>query len=242
MKSQIWAHRGASFYAPENTLEAFDIAVKQKADGIELDVQLSKDGELVVIHDETIDRVSDGTGFVKDYNLNELKKFNFGKLFPHFGFSAIPALEEVYRLLKPTDLIINIELKTGIIFYKGIEEKLIKLAKKMNMEDRIIYSSFNHYSLLKLREIKKDVKMGLLVSDLYVDVLDYAVKLGADALHPIGYMLKLPGFIEESKAKNMKLHVWTVDDDEEIRLLNAQGIDAIITNKPVTARKAIGIL
>ena len=242
MKSQIWAHRGASFYAPENTLEAFDIAVKQKADGIELDVQLSKDGELVVIHDETIDRVSDGTGFVKDYNLNELKKFNFGKLFPHFGFSAIPALEEVYRLLKPTDLIINIELKTGIIFYKGIEEKLIKLAKKMNMEDRIIYSSFNHYSLLKLREIKKDVKMGLLVSDLYVDILDYAVKLGADALHPIGYMLKLPGFIEESKAKNMKLHVWTVDDDEEIRLLNAQGIDAIITNKPVTARKAIGIL
>ena len=242
MKSQIWAHRGASFYAPENTLEAFDIAVKQKADGIELDVQLSKDGELVVIHDETIDRVSDGTGFVKDYNLNELKKFNFGKLFPHFGFSAIPALEEVYRLLKPTDLIINIELKTGIIFYKGIEEKLIKLAKKMNMEDRIIYSSFNHYSLLKLREIKKDVKIGLLVSDLYVDVLDYAVKLGADALHPIGYMLKLPGFIEESKAKNMKLHVWTVDDDEEIRLLNAQGIDAIITNKPVTARKAIGIL
>jgi glycerophosphoryl diester phosphodiesterase len=242
MKSQIWAHRGASFYAPENTLEAFDIAVKQKADGIELDVQLSKDGELVVIHDETIDRVSDGTGFVKDYNLNELKKFNFGKLFPHFGFSAIPALEEVYRLLKPTDLIINVELKTGIIFYKGIEEKLIKLAKKMNMEDRIIYSSFNHYSLLKLREIKKDVKIGLLVSDLYVDILDYAVKLGADALHPIGYMLKLPGFIEESKAKNMKLHVWTVDDDEEIRLLNAQGIDAIITNKPVTARKAIGIL
>lgn len=242
MKSQIWAHRGASFYAPENTLEAFDIAVKQKADGIELDVQLSKDGELVVIHDETIDRVSDGTGFVKDYNLNELKKFNFGKLFPHFGFSAIPALEEVYRLLKPTDLIINVELKTGIIFYKGIEEKLIKLAKKMNMEDRIIYSSFNHYSLLKLREIKKDVKMGLLVSDLYVDVLDYAVKLGADALHPIGYMLKLPGFIEESKAKNMKLHVWEVDDEEEIRLLNAQGIDAIITNKPVTARKAIGIL
>ena len=76
MKSQIWAHRGASFYAPENTLEAFDIAVKQKADGIESDVQLSKDGKLVVIHDETIDRVSNGTGYVKDYNLNELKQYN----------------------------------------------------------------------------------------------------------------------------------------------------------------------
>lgn len=242
MKSQIWAHRGASFYAPENTLEAFDIAVKQKADGVELDVQLSKDGELVVIHDETIDRVSDGSGFVKDYNLSELKKFNAGNLFPQYGTCVIPSLEEVYRLLKPTDLKINVELKTGVIFYKGIEEKLIDLAKKLNMEDRIIYSSFNHYSLLNLRNINKDVKIGLLVSDIYVGVLDYAVNFGADALHPIGYMLKLPGFMEESKSKNMKLHVWTVDKEEEIKLLNEQGIDAIITNKPVIARKAIGKL
>ena len=240
MKSQIWAHRGASFYAPENTLEAFDIAVKQKADGIELDVQLSKDGKLVVIHDETMDRVSNGTGYVKDYNLNELKQFNVAKLFPHYGFSEIPTLEEVYHLLKGTDLTVNVELKTGIIFYEGIEQKLLNLAKKMNMEDRIIYSSFNHYSLLNLRKLNKDVKIGILVSDIYVDVIDYAIKLGADALHPIGYMLKLPGFIKESKEKNMKLHVWTVDNEEEIKLLNDYGIDAIMTNKPVIARKAIG--
>lgn len=240
MKSQIWAHRGASFYAPENTLEAFDIAVKQKADGIELDVQLSKDGELVVIHDETIDRVSNGRGFVKDYTLKELKQFNVAKLFPQFGISRIPTLEEVYRLLKPTNLIINVELKTEIIFYKGIEEKLIKLAKNMDMEDRIIYSSFNHYSLLNLRKLKNDVKIGLLFSNIFVDVLDYAVKLKADALHPIGYMLRLPGFIEECKAKNMKLHVWTIDNEEEIKLLNEIGVDAIITNKPVIARMIIG--
>ncbi len=240
MKSQIWAHRGASFYAPENTLEAFDIAVKQKSDGVELDVQLSKDGELVVIHDETIDRVSDGRGYVKDYTLNELKKFNVAKLFPQYGFSTIPTLEEVYSLLKPTELNINVELKTGSIFYEGIEGKLIDLAQKMNMEDRIIYSSFNHYSLLNLRKLNKNVEIGLLVSDLYVDVIDYAINLGADALHPIGHMLKLPGFIEESKAKNMKLHVWTVDNEEQIKLLNQYGIDAIITNKPVIARKAIG--
>lgn len=240
MKSQIWAHRGASFYAPENTLEAFDIAVKQKADGIELDVQFSKDGELVVIHDETIDRVTNGTGYVKDYNLKELKQFNAAKLFPHYGFSEIPALEEVYGLLKKTDLTINVELKTGIIFYEGIEEKLLNLAKKMNMEDRIIYSSFNHYSLLNLRKLNKDVKIGILVSDIYVDVADYALKLGADALHPIGYMLKIQGFIEQCKEKNIKLHVWTVDNEEEIKLLNEYGIDAIITNKPVIARKVIG--
>lgn len=240
MKSKIWAHRGASFYAPENTLEAFDIAVKQKADGIELDVQLSKDGELVVIHDETIDRLTNGTGYVKDYNLHELKQFNASKLFPHYGFSEIPTLEEVYGLLKETNLTINVELKTGIIFYEGIEQKLLNLAKKMNMEDRIIYSSFNHYSLLNLKKLNKDVKIGILVSDLYVDLVDYALKLGADALHPIGYMLRLPGFIEQCKEKNMKLHVWTVDNEEEIKLLNDYGIDAIITNKPVIARKIIG--
>jgi glycerophosphoryl diester phosphodiesterase len=240
MKSQIWAHRGASFYAPENTLEAFDIAVKQKADGIELDVQLSKDGKLVVIHDEIIDRVSNGTGYVKDYNLSELKQFNVAKLFPHYGFSEIPTLEEVYSLLKGTNLIINVELKTGIIFYEGIEQKVLDMAKKMNMEDNIIYSSFNHYSLLNLRELNKDVKIGVLVSDIYVDIWDYAIKLGADALHPIGHMLKLPGFIEKCKEKNMKLHVWTVDNEEEISLLNNYGIDAIITNKPVIARKVIG--
>lgn len=240
MKTQIWAHRGASAYAPENTLEAFDIAVKQKADGIELDVQLSKDGELVVIHDETLDRVSDGSGYVKDYTLKELKKFNVAKLFPHFGFSQIPTLEEVYSLLKQTDLTLNVELKTGLIFYEGIEERLINLAKKMNMEDRILYSSFNHYSLLNLRRLKADVKIGILVSDLYVNVIDYALNLGADALHPIGYMLKVPGFIEESKEKNMKLNVWTVDDEDQIKVLNDYGINALITNKPVMARKVIG--
>lgn len=87
-----------------------------------MDVQLSKDCELVVIHDETINGVSSGTGFVKDYTLSELRNFNVGKLFPHFGLSEIPTLEEVYRFLKPTDLRINVELKTGIIFCGGIEE------------------------------------------------------------------------------------------------------------------------
>lgn len=239
MKTQVWAHRGASSYSPENTLPAFELAVKQKADGVELDVQLSKDGELVVIHDETIDRTSNGTGFVKDYTLIELKKFNFNKLFPQYGFVPIAILEEVYALLKPTNLTINVELKTSVIFYEGIEEKLIKLAEKMNMEERIIYSSFNHYSLLNLKKLKHDVKLGLLFSDIFVDVPDYAVKLGADALHPVGYVLQLQGFIEKSKEKNLKLHVWTVDDESQIKRCIELGIDAIITNKPDVARKIV---
>ena len=111
----VWAHRGASGYAPENTLEAFQLAIEQKADGVELDVQLSKDGVLVVIHDESLDRVSDGRGYVKDYTLQELKSFNFNKMHPEYGIVRIPTLEEVYALLKNTGLTINTELKNKLL-------------------------------------------------------------------------------------------------------------------------------
>ena len=127
MKTKVWAHRGASAYAPENTLEAFRLGAEQGADGVELDVQLSKDGELVVIHDETIDRVSGGHGYVRDYTLEELRKLQFNKTHPEYQDVRIPTLGEVYDLLKPLGLEINVEIKTGIYFYPGIEEKLYLL-------------------------------------------------------------------------------------------------------------------
>lgn len=108
-KIKVWAHRGASGYAPENTMDAFRKAIEMKADGIELDVNLTKDGEVVVIHDEVLDRVSDGTGRVQDFTCNELKKFNFNKIHPEYEKEEIPTLEEVYQLIKPTDLTINVE-------------------------------------------------------------------------------------------------------------------------------------
>lgn len=101
-KTKVWAHRGASGYAPENTLDAFQKAVEMGADGIELDVQMTKDSELVVIHDETIDRVSNGKGWVKDYTYEELKKINFNKTHLEYTKEEIPTLEQVYRLIKPT--------------------------------------------------------------------------------------------------------------------------------------------
>lgn len=97
MKTKVWAHRGASAYAPENTLEAFLLAAEQGADGVELDVQLTKDGEMVVVHDEEIDRVSDGSGFVKDYTLAELKNLNFNKTHLEYQNVKIPTLATVYK-------------------------------------------------------------------------------------------------------------------------------------------------
>ena len=239
MKTKVWAHRGASAYAPENTLEAFSLAVEQKADGVELDVHLSKDGKLVVAHDETLERVSDGTGYIKDYTLEELKRFTFHKTHPEYESARIPTLEEVYGLLKPTGLEINVEIKTGILFYPGIEEKLYELERAMGMEGRIIYSSFNHYSAMKMKKLDPKSRVGLLYSEGFIDIPSYAARLGADALHPALYDLQYERYLEDCRKNNLLLHVWTVDEETQIRSLVENGIDAVITNKPDVARRVV---
>lgn len=237
--TKIWAHRGASAYAPENTLEAFRLAVEQQADGVELDVQLTKDGKVVVIHDETIDRVSSGQGYVKDYTLKELKKMSFNKLHPEYQGAKIPTLKEVLELLKPTDLTVNIELKTGIVPYKGIEKKVLKLVKKMGMEDRVIYSSFYHPSLLKIKKLNPEAKTGILYSDGWVRVPSYAKELGVDAIHPATWHMQAPKLLEKAKKKGLAVHVWTVNDPDLMKSLAEQGVDAIITNNPDVCRMVL---
>lgn len=240
MKTQVWAHRGASAYAPENTLEAFRLAAGMGADGVELDVQLSRDGELVVAHDETIDRVSDGTGYIKDYTLEELKAFTFNRTCPEFKEARIPTLREVYTLLKPSGLTVNVELKTGIILYPQIEEKVLKLTAEMGMEDRVIYSSFCHYSLVRLKELAPEVKTGLLYSDGWIDVAAYGKhRVGVDALHPALYHMQDPELISSAREQGLAVHVWTVNEAGYMEQLARLGIDAIITNKPDLCRQSI---
>ena len=171
---KIFAHRGASGYAPENTLAAFRLAEEQGSDGVELDVQLTKDGEVVVIHDEKIDRTSTGTGFVRDYTLEELKKFSFHNHMEAYEGETIPTLEEVLNLLKPGKMEVNIELKTGIFWYPEIEEKTMEIVKKTGMEDRVIYSSFNHYSIQEVRRLNPEAETAYLYGDVILDVEKYA--------------------------------------------------------------------
>ena len=139
--SLIYGHRGASGYAPENTLEAFRLAMEMGADGFELDVHLSQDGELVVIHDESVDRTTDGTGFVRDLTLAQLKALDASNHMPAYRGARIPTLGEVYDLIRDTHHIVNVEIKTDECFYPGIEKKCIALAQEKNVEDRILYSS-----------------------------------------------------------------------------------------------------
>ena len=136
--TKIFAHRGASGYAPENTLPAFAMAEQQGADGIELDVQLTKDGEVVVIHDEKIDRTGTDRGYVRNYTLQELKNLSFHNQMERYRGVKIPTLREVLELVKPGKMQVNIELKTGIFWYPEIEEKTMKIVKDAGMEERVI--------------------------------------------------------------------------------------------------------
>lgn len=218
--TKIFAHRGASGYAPENTLEAFALAETMGADGIELDVQLSKDGELVVTHDESVERISGEQGFVKDYTSEELKRF------------SIPTLKEVLTMVKPGMMQVNIELKTGIFWYPQIEEKTLALVKKMKMQERVIYSSFNHYSIRKIRELDADAETAILYSDVLLDVEQYAEREGIAGLHPSGYHFRMADFAEKYYNSRLKVRVWTVNEEEDMRTLIANGVEAVITNYP----------
>lgn len=152
---KIWAHRGCSQMYPENTLLAFEKAAELDGlEGIEFDIQMTKDGELVVIHDERVDRTTEGTGYVKDYLFSQLRRLHI-----YAGSDrsqSIPAIEEVLDLLEDkirSGLKINIELKNSIFPYEGMEEKIVSLINRRGMQESVVYSSFNALSVEKIRKI-----------------------------------------------------------------------------------------
>lgn len=240
--TEVWAHRGASGwdrqYAPENTMPAFQKALEMGADGIELDVQLTRDGEIVICHDERIDRTSRGQGYVQDYTLAELKKIDFGKPHVEYGFVEIPTLREFFQFIKPTNLKLNIELKTGVLYYEDIEEKTYKLAEEYGLNDRIIYSSFNHYSLEKLKNICLEARIGLLMGADTVRLPDYPKLFGAEALHPPEWMVNKE-YVEKCHAQGLKINTWTVDNPGRMQELLKMGVDAFITDCPDNGRKVV---
>lgn len=230
--TEIFAHRGASGYAPENTMPAFMLAQEQGADGIELDVQLTKDGHPVVIHDESIDRVSDGKGLVKDFSLEELRKFSFHNGMEKYKGVKVSTLEDVLEAVKSGHMKVNIELKTGIFWYPGIEEKVIDVVKRTGMEEKVIYSSFNHYSIQRIQELSPCADTAYLYSDVIIDVEKYACENKVYALHPAVYHLKMSDFLMRYKDAGMKVRVWTVNNEADMEEFITAGVDALITNYP----------
>ena len=241
MRTRIYAHRGASGYAPENTLEAFDLASRIGADGVELDVHLCRSGEIVVAHDETVDRVADGTGMIRSLSLSELKAMRFNRLHPEYAESRIPLLSEVFDLLLPTSLSVNIELKNSIVDYPDLERKVLELTAKEFDVKRVLFSSFNHHSMLRMKQLAPSVPCGLLYEAALVDPWEYAKKLGMDAIHPhYSEVLLTPGECPAAHASGIMVNTWTVNSQEAMEAVLQKGADILITNFPDQAlNKAI---
>ena len=238
-RTLVIAHRGASAYAPENTMEAFRLAHEMKADGIEIDVHFSKDGHIMILHDEKIDRTSNGQGKVTDYTLDELKFFDFGCKFKNeYTGTKIPTLDELYEFMAPTDMVLNIEIKTNDPL---MPRALYELAKKYGMDGRVIYSSFDHMQLQRMLDIDASAFVAPLYGFNMIKAWDYAENMGALASHPKHTQLTLfPEYVEKCHEKGIRVHPWTCDKPELIKSLADAGCDAIITNVPDTAREVLG--
>ena len=171
------------------------------------------------------------------YTIEELRKYNYNKTHPEYEHADIPSLEEVLALVKPGKMIINIELKTGIFFYPGIEEKVVALVKQYGMEDRVIYSSFNHYSAKHIHDIDPGARTAFLYEDGPIDMPEYAHRHGVNAIHPALYNLQYENIMEDAAKYGLEVNVWTVNTEEYVRFCMMKGVHGIITNYPDMARK-----
>ena len=235
-----YAHRGFSGKYPENTMLAFRKAIEAGAQGIELDVHFTKDRELVIIHDETVDRTTNGTGEVVNFTYEELAKLDaYGNFQGQFAPQRIPTLREYFSLVAPVaGFMTNIELKTGVNEYPGIEEAVLALMDEFNLRDRIIISSFNHFSVLRFMELDQDVKCGFLEESRIIDFASYAKKHGVDYVHPLHYTLDDEAF-EQIRANGLGINTWTVNEEQDMRRMIENGVDAIIGNYPDLASEVL---
>lgn len=234
MKPLIIAHRGASGNAPENTIAAFLEAKKQQSDGIEMDVHLTADNIPVVIHDETINRTTNGNGYIKDYTYSELKQFDAGKYFSNkFIGASIPSLNNVLKLASNFK-IINIELKTNKIKYDNIEEIILDIIKNHKLENKVLISSFNHLTLKKLKCLNSKIELAALYYAIIDKPWEYANNLGINNIHP-HYQSIDKKTIKKCHEKNIMVNVFGVNNKEEISSSINMGADMIITDYPETA-------
>lgn len=234
----IFAHRGSSGTHPENTMPAFYEAERVKADGIELDVRLTRDGEVVIIHDETIDRTTNGSGYVKDYTLAELQTFDAGSRFKNGKFSAkIPSLREFLEWFKETDrMLCNIEIKKTTLANFQLEEKTIELVKQYGMEERIILSSFNHYSIVYCHRLAPEIEIAPLFMEGLYRPWSYAKLLGAKGIHPY-YRAVNEQLIRQCQERGIAVRPFTVDEETDLLMFFHVGTAAVFTNFPERARK-----
>ncbi|WP_077621653.1 glycerophosphodiester phosphodiesterase [Sediminibacillus massiliensis] len=232
MSTMVYAHRGASKHAPENTFPAFQSAFEMGAEGIETDVQLTRDHIPVLIHDEKVNRTSSGIGFVKDYTYEQLRKLDFGSWFsPKYTGTTILSLEEFLAWSSRKKLQLNIELKNNVIDYPELEKRVYDLLIKYKVAGRTTISSFNPASIERIKHIDRKLATALLTSQSKKGLVEYARELGANALH-IKYRLLSEKLVAKCQEKDMAVRVYTVNKTAHMRKCFLLKSDAIFTDVP----------
>ncbi len=226
-------HRGAPERAPENTIPAFLKAMEAGADGVELDVRLSRDGAVVVMHNCTVDKTTDGRGRVSERTLAELKTLDSGSWFsPDFTGTRIPTLEEVLEIL-PKDAYINIETKSRAVTGALLEQKVAALIECHRLYDRAIVSSFNPFSLIRIKRMNRRIPVGM----LYLPVVPVLPRFNLinlikpEALHPY-YKKVSAAYMTQARARGYRVNVWTVNTSADMEKMLDLRVDGIITNRP----------
>jgi glycerophosphoryl diester phosphodiesterase len=240
-RTLVLGHRGSSAYTPMNTLPAFEMAVEQGADGIELDVWLSKDGEAVICHDATVDGTTDGSGYIWDKTLAELKLLHAGNKFAaSYPTAQIPTLTEVFNAVGDV-LFINIEIKADPTMKRGVEQVVADLIKRHHMQERVIVSSFSGEVLRNFRAIAPEIPIGFLhmaKEPASAREMSLIHDLPHEADHP-HHLEITPEYVAQQKALGHRINIWTLDDPVRAKELAAMGVDAIITNKPDVILEAL---
>lgn len=250
MPPLIIAHRGASAYAPENTIAAFLLARELGADGIELDVQLTQDRVPVVIHDDLVDRTTDGHGRVTDLTITEISQFDAGRWKTEdYRGERIPTLAQVFEALRDwlhpmgreRPCLINIELKTDRLQTDGLERHVLNVISKYGIQERIVLSSFNPFALYRAKQINPRIRRGL----LYDQTMPFYLRgpwtrflTAPRTMHPDYSMIDLP-YMQWARRNRLGVVAWTVNDPDVAHRLDKLNVDGIISDAPDLMREAI---
>ena len=235
MQTKCIAHRGLSGLYPENTIISFEKALEYHPDCLELDIHQTKDGQIVVCHDATLERTTNGAGKISDYTLKELKKFDASwKFTEKTGFQEIPSLDEYFDLIRGREIITLIEFKGFGACYPGLEERLIEKIRREDRSSMVVISGFNHPQMVRFKSMAPEMNVGVPYRCNMVNPGKYGKEIGMDYLHPY-YETLDQETVEEIHACGLKINAWgigsAIDDPEVIRHLISLGVDGIMTNR-----------
>jgi glycerophosphoryl diester phosphodiesterase len=232
---QVMAHRGASAYAPENTLAAFRLAIEQRADWLEMDVQQTKDGQLVVFHDLRMERTTNGRGALRDLTLDQVQQLDAGSWYDgKFAGERVPTFEEVVALARERDVRIFPEVKDPRL-YPGIEERMAGVISAYGYEEKTVIQSFDMTSLERLRQINSRLKLAALYTA--AAPLRGDPPMGVSVVGPPWELVTAdPTLVRDAHANGRQVVVWSVEGASAVRPLLEARVDGIITSRPDVVR------